>query len=79
MSQNGILYFLGEVIREAGTNREIRVPTVPIVSGWISTSTAFHKNWSVASVLDVASWCSNSVFASFYLRDCILSMRVFVL
>ena len=29
----------------------------------------FKKNWSIASVLDAASWRSNSVFASFYLRD----------
>ena len=35
----------------------------------ISTSTAFRKNWSIVSVLDAASWRSNSVFASFYLRD----------
>ena len=44
-------------------------PSVPIVSRGISTFTAFHENWSVASVLDEASWCSNLVFASFYLRD----------
>ena len=35
----------------------------------ISTSTSLHQNWSVASVLESATWCSNSVFASFYLRD----------
>ena len=39
-----------------------------IVSG-IATSTAFHKNWSIASVLDAASRRSNSIFASFYLKN----------
>ena len=28
----------------------------------IATSSAFLKNWSISSVLDAASWKSNSVF-----------------
>ena len=39
-----------------------------IVSG-VSTSAAFHCNWSVSSVLESASWRINSVFASFYFRN----------
>ena len=35
----------------------------------VSTLAAFHRNWPVASVLESATWCSNSVFVSFYLRD----------
>ena len=35
----------------------------------VSTSAAFLKNCSVAKVLEAATWRSNSVFASFYLRD----------
>ena len=35
----------------------------------VSTSAASHQNWSVASVLESATWRSNSIFASFYLRD----------
>ena len=35
----------------------------------VSTSDTFHRNWSVASVLESATWRSNSVFVSFYLRD----------
>ena len=27
------------------------------------------RNWSISQVLEAASWKSNSVFASFYLRD----------
>ena len=35
----------------------------------VSTSVAFHRNWSVSSVLESATWSSSSVFSSFYLRD----------
>ena len=36
---------------------------------FLAPSTAFHRNWSVSSVLNAACWKSNSVFASFYLKD----------
>ena len=35
----------------------------------IATSSAFFRNWSLRSVLEAASWRSNTVFTSFYLRD----------
>ena len=35
----------------------------------VSTSVAFHRNWSVSAVLESAIWSSSSVFSSFYLRD----------
>ena len=35
----------------------------------VSTSVAFHRNWSVSAVLESATWSSSSVFSSFYLRD----------
>ena len=35
----------------------------------VTTSAAFHRNWSVSSVLEAATWRTNSVFAAFYLRD----------
>ena len=57
-----------EVILEAGASREVGVPVRAHSIRGFSTSTAFLKNWSVASVLAAASWCSNSVFAAFYLR-----------
>ena len=69
MSKNGILYFLQEVIHEAGASREVGVPICAHSIRGITTSAAFHKNWSIASVLDAASWLSKSVFASFYLKD----------
>ena len=35
----------------------------------VSTSVAFHRNWSVSSILEAATWRTNSVFAAFYRRD----------
>ena len=78
MSKNDISYLLQEVILEAGASREVCVPVCAHSIRGIATSTAFHKNWSIASVLDVASWRSNSV-PHFTSRICSLSMRVFVL
>ena len=69
MSKNGISYFLREVIHEMGASREVGIPVCAHSIKGISTSTAFHKNWSVASVLAAVSWGFNSVFAAFYLRD----------
>ena len=69
LSKNAISFFLREVIHGAGTARlEVGSVSVHSVRG-VSTSAVFHKNWSVASVLESATWRSNSVFASFYLRD----------
>ena len=39
------------------------------VSGDVSTSITFNRNWSVCPVLNAATCRSNSVFASFYLKD----------
>ena len=61
--------FLREVIHEAEAGR----PEVGLVRAhsvrWVSTSAAFHRNWSVASMLESATWRSSSVFVLFYLRD----------
>ena len=62
-------FFLREVISAAGAARpqvgSLRAHEVRSVS----TSVAFHRNWSVTSVLESATWASSSVFSSFYLRD----------
>ena len=69
LSKNAISFFLREVIHGAGAQRpEVGSVRAHSVRG-VSTSAAFHKNWSIASVLDSATWRSNSVFASFYLGD----------
>ena len=64
MSKNAVSFFLREVIHgvEVGPVRAHNVRSV-------STSVAFHRNWSVSAVLDAATWSSSSVFSSFYLRD----------
>ena len=64
MSKNAVSFFLHEVIHgaEVGTVRAHDIRGV-------STSVAFHRNWSVSAVLDAATWSSSSVFTSFYLRD----------
>ena len=68
-STNAVSFFLGEVIAAAGAARpqvgSLRAHEVRSVS----TSVAFHRNWSVTSVLESATWASSSVFSSFYLRD----------
>ena len=69
MSKNAVSFFLWEVISAAGAARphvgSLRAHDVRSVS----TSVAFHRNWSVSSVLESATWASSSVFSSFYLRD----------
>ena len=65
MSKNAVSFFLREVIHAAGASRpevgSIRAHEIRSVS----TSVAFHRNWSVSSVLESATWSSSSVFSSF--------------
>ena len=69
MSKNAVSFFLREVIHAAGVSR----PEVGSVRAHeirsVSTSVTFHRNWSVFSVLESATWSSSLVFSSFYLRD----------
>ena len=69
LSKNAISFFLRDVLSHAGASRpEVgRLRAHDIRS--VSTSVAFHRNWSVSSVLESATWASSSVFTSFYLRD----------
>ena len=69
MSKNAISYFLREVIVHSGASSEsVAAPRAHSIRG-IATSSAFFKNWSLASVLDAASWRSNTVFTSFHFKD----------
>ena len=69
LSKNAISFFLRDVISSAGASR----PEVGCLRAHdirsVSTSVAFHRNWSVSTVLESATWASSSVFMSFYLRD----------
>ena len=69
VSKNGILYLLWEVIVQSGASLQgVSAPRAHSIRG-IVTSSAFFRNWSLRIVLEVASWRSNAVFTSFYLRD----------
>ena len=69
LSKNAVSFFLRDVNSSAGASRpevgRLRAHDVRSVS----TSVAFHRNWSVSAVLESATWSSSSVFSSFYLRD----------
>ena len=66
VSKNAISFLLREVIYESGASGEAGSTVRAHSIRSIATSSAFFKNWSVANVLDAASWRSNSVFTSFY-------------
>ena len=69
LSKNAVLFFLRDVISSAGTSRpEVGRLRAHDIRG-VSTSVAFHRNWSVSAVLESATWSSSSVFSSFYLHD----------
>ena len=69
MSKNAVSFFLREVIHGAAASRpEVGLVRAHDICG-VSTSVAFHRNWSVSAVLDAATWSSSSVFTSFYLHD----------
>ena len=69
LSKNAVSFFLRDVITSAGASRpevgRVRAHDIRCVS----TSVAFHRNWSISAVLESATWSSSSVFSSFYLRD----------
>ena len=69
MSKNGISFLLREVIVQSGaSSEEVATPRAHSIRV-IATSSTFFKNWSISSVLEAASWKSNTVFSSFYFRD----------
>ena len=69
LSKNAVSFFLREIIHGAEATRpEVGTIRARDIRG-VSTSVAFHRNWSVSAVLDTATWSSSSVFTSFYLRD----------
>ena len=69
MSKNGISFLLREVIVNSGASSgDVAAPRAHSIRG-MATSSAFFKNWSLSSVLEAASWRSNTVCTSFYLKD----------
>ena len=84
LSKNAVSFFLRDMISSAEASRpevgRLRAHDIHCVS----TSVAFHRNWSVSAVLEFTTWNSSSVFSSFYLRDLqheydgLLSLGLFV-
>ena len=62
LSKNDVITAAGASRSEVGRVRSHDVRSV-------STSVAFHRNWSVSAVLESTTWSSSTVFSSFYLRD----------
>ena len=56
LSKNVVSFFLREVIHAAGVSRpEVGSVRAHEIRG-VSTSVAFHRNWSVSAVLESATW-----------------------
>ena len=68
LSKNALSFFLRRVIKDSGSVVDGSSPRAHSIRG-IATSALFLRNWSVSKVLETATWRSNPVFASFYLRD----------
>ena len=56
------------IVLSGASSQSGQVPQAHSIRG-IATSSAFFCNWSLRSVLEAASWRSNTDFTSFYLRD----------
>ena len=70
ISKNGISFFLRELISNYGLlgAQEGLAPRAHSIRS-MATSLAFKKNIAIPRILEAATWRSNSVFASFYLKD----------
>lgn len=73
ISKNAQAFFIKDIIKEAHLSCKeehlqlLRVNAHEVRA--IATSLAFHKSWSLQSIVDSTYWRCNSVFASHYLRD----------
>ncbi len=75
LSKNTLSHWVQKVILEAYAEADeedarlsLRKASVHELRA-LSTSLLFHKNFSLASVMDAACWRGHSTFSSFYLRD----------
>ena len=76
LSKNALSYFIRRVIIDSGAVGDGVSPGSLSVKR-VATSVLFMRNWSVSRVLEGATWKSNPVFASFYLRDVSLAFDGF--
>ena len=70
MSKNALSFFLRDLISKCGAlgSNEGPSPKAHSIRS-MATSLAFARNCSVPKILEAASWRSNSIFSSFYLKD----------
>ena len=70
ISKNALSFFLREAISGAGAVRDGECPPLRAHSiRGIASSASFFQNWSVTKLLEAVCCRTNSVFASFYLKD----------
>ena len=68
--KNAISYFLREVVAEADASTVAGVVPRAHSIRSVATATAFHRKWSLTSVLNAACWRSSSVLhLFFFLKD----------
>ena len=68
MSKNAISFYLRQLIMDSGAVSSSRPPRAHDIRG-IATSLHYHSNLSLTHLMKTATWKSNRVFATRYLKD----------
>ena len=68
MSKNAISFYLRQLITDSGAVSSSRPPRAHDIRG-ITTSLNYYSNLSLSHLMQVATWKSNRVFASRYLKE----------
>ena len=68
MSKNAMSFYLRQLIVDSGAVSSPRPPRAHDIRG-ISTSLNYYSNLSLSNLMQVATWRSNRVFASRYLKE----------
>ena len=68
MSKNAMSFYLRQLIVDSGAVSSARPPRAHDIRG-ISTSLNYYSNLSLSNLMQVATWRSNRVFASRYLKE----------
>ena len=68
MSKNAISFYLRQLITDSGAVSSSRPPRAHDIRG-IATSLNYYSNLSLSHLMQVATWKSNRVFASQYLKE----------
>ena len=68
MSKNAMSFYLRQLIVDSGAVSTSRPPRAHDIRG-IATSLNYYSNLSLSNLMQVATWKSNRVFASRYLKE----------